>query len=139
MYCVSAEGASGAWYETADAKPEHWDEAVKVATDRARVDQRNYAIRYVEGDSARIVATATPDDGIVFPMFYASPPAHRDRVMDEQTLWLYDLQRERERDAGKSALAGEGWVVIARGVLDDAPPWITDAAKREYLHCNGLR
>jgi hypothetical protein len=141
---VSAEGSTGAWHETPDAKPEHWDEATKLATERAVRDHRNYVIRYVEGDSARVVATAQADSGeIVFPKFYASPPMQRDRELDAMTLWLYDTQRAAERDAiadhGRSVLDAGGWIEIARAVLDVAPPWISDAARAEYLRCNGLR
>jgi len=63
-------------------------------------------------------------------------------TIDAQMTWLYDTQRTAEADAiadaGQAMIDAGGWVEICRAVLGLAPAWVTDAAKREYLRCNGL-
>lgn len=65
-----------------------------------------------------------------------------DRSIDAQVTWLYDVQRAAERETiaeqGADVVERGGWIEIALAVLEIAPAWITDAAKREYLRTNGI-
>ena len=51
-----------------------------------------------------------------------------------------DIHMAFSEDGNGAALEAGAWVDQCRSVLDDAlgEPWITDAAKREYLRTNGL-
>jgi hypothetical protein len=60
----------------------------------------------------------------------------QERSLDEQVSWLCKAQRNREASIRRhvaNAAAGTDWAAVARGIPGEAPGWITDAAKREYL------
>jgi len=67
---------------------------------------------------------------------------HHDVHIEQQVEWLYSRQREREAairaDTGSAALESGAWVDNCRDVAGEAPAWVGDGAKREYLRCNGL-
>lgn len=65
-YDVRQEGHKEAWDTTPGATPEDWDKALAVAQQRASERDRNYVVRHVSHQGARLIVTATPE-GLVWP------------------------------------------------------------------------
>lgn len=66
FYDIRQEGHKEAWDTTPGATPADWDQALQIAQDRARERGRNYVIRHVSRDGARLIVTATPE-GLAWP------------------------------------------------------------------------
>lgn len=68
-------------------------------------------------------------------------PGARPRTLDEIMPILYAEQRTREDNARADrgqAWLDQHWIEIALDVLADAPDWVTQGARHEYLRCNGI-
>lgn len=66
-YDIRQEGHKEAWDYTRSATPEDWDKALEMAQERATSHGRNYVIRHVSGQGARLIVTATPNGELAWP------------------------------------------------------------------------
>jgi len=64
-----------------------------------------------------------------------------EQSLEEQTGWLRNAQRARVaarcRHVARAAEETD-WAAVAAGIPGEAPGWVTDEAKREFLRWNGL-
>jgi hypothetical protein len=98
-YDIRQEGRKQAWDTTPGATPEDWDKALQIAQERASSQGRNYVIRHVGREGARLIVTATPDEGLAWPRYAVSalPVAELNREQKEP-----DPVEERwHREAGE--------------------------------------
>jgi hypothetical protein len=59
------------------------------------------------------------------------PP--RGRTFDEQVDWLRRAQASREASRRRHGAPATGKRATARLVISEAPVWVTEGAKRDYL------
>lgn len=102
-YDIRQEGHKEAWDTTPGATPEDWDKALQSARDRARTQSRNYVVRHVSRQGARLIVTATTEGELAWPRL-ATPvlplpePELEDRTVEE-------LGWQAERDTVAQNLA----------------------------------
>lgn len=100
-YSVSAEGNSWPWSHTPADTAADFDQAQAEAEQMSKTSGRNWTVRHHDRQASRLILTATPDQGIVWPRL-ASPPVPAAEMAD---------RREREHPGHHVPAAGAGFDV----------------------------
>jgi hypothetical protein len=72
-YAVHSEGSSWAWSTTPGDTAADFEKAKAEAAEMSGTSGRNWVVRHNDRQVSRVICTATPEDGIVWPRL-ASPP-----------------------------------------------------------------
>jgi hypothetical protein len=72
-YAVHSEGNSWAWTHTPADTPADFDQAQAEAEQMSRTSGRNWTVRHNDRQVSRLILTATPEQGIVWPRLAPAP------------------------------------------------------------------
>jgi hypothetical protein len=98
-YSVHSEGHSWAWNDTPADTAADFDLARAEAEQMSRTSGRNWTVRYNDRQVSRLILTATPEEGIVWPRL-ASPQIPAAEIAD---------RREREHPGHDVPAAAAGF------------------------------